>query len=175
MKHLPYDAVLFDLDGTLCNAEKGIISSARYAMAQLKQPIPEDADLRDLVGPSLYQSFVEILGIPPDMAGQAMKLYRDYFEREGMLAYTVYPHIRSILQTLRANGAYLAVATTKPEKYAVAVLDRFSLSHYFHRIVAERDDQYTIQKPELVRRALPDPTALPASRRGWSRVPTGHA
>ena len=156
MKQLPYDAVLFDLDGTLCNAEKGIISSARYAMAQLGQPIPEDVDLRELVGPPLYQNFVEILGLPAHMAGQAMRLYRDYFQREGMFAYTVYPHIRSILQTLRANGIYLAVATTKPEKCALAVLDHFSLSHYFNRIVAEHDDQHTLQKPELVRRALPD-------------------
>jgi len=156
MKQLPYDVVLFDLDGTLCNAEKGIIASAQYAMTQLEQPIPEDVELRDLVGPSLYHNFVEILGLPPYMAEQAMKLYRDYFEREGMLAYTVYPHIRSILQTLRANGIYLAVATTKQEKVALAVLDHFSLSHYFHRIVAEHDDQHTLHKPELVRRALPD-------------------
>ena len=155
MKQLPYDAVIFDLDGTLCNAEQGIISSARYAMAQLQQPIPEGVDLRDLVGPPLYQNFVEILGVPPDMAGQAMMLYRDYFEREGMYAYTVYPHIRSILHTLRANGAYLVMATSKPEKYALAVLDHFTLTHYFHRIVTEQDDMHALRKPELVRRALP--------------------
>jgi len=89
------------------------------------------------------------------MVKQAMKLYRDYFEREGMYAYTVYPHIRSILRTLRANGVYLAVATTKPEKFARAVLDHFFLTHYFHKIVTEQDDEHTLHKPELVRRALP--------------------
>jgi len=125
-------------------------------MEQLGQPISEGVELRNLVGPPLYHNFVEILGLPPGMAGQAMDLYRDYFEREGLLAYTVYPHIRSILQMLRANGVYLAVATTKPEKSALAVLNHFSLTHYFHRIVTEQDDQHTLHKPELVRQALPE-------------------
>ena len=35
MNQLPYDAVIFDLDGTLCDAEQGIISSAMYALEQL--------------------------------------------------------------------------------------------------------------------------------------------
>ncbi len=156
MNNLPYDAVLFDLDGTLCNAEQGITSSALYTMRQLGQPVPEGADLRAIIGPPLYQSFQTILGLTPELTEQAIPLYREYFEKEGMLKYSVYPHIRSILQTLRAGGAYLAVATSKPRKPTMAVLDYFALTHYFDQIVAVEDDDHIIDKQELIRRALPE-------------------
>jgi dTMP kinase len=73
-----------------------------------------------------------------------------------MYKYTVYPHIRSILRTLRAAGAYLAVATSKSEKPCRAVLDHFALTHYFDKIVTADSSHSTIKKAELIRRALPE-------------------
>ena len=100
MSIFPYDAVVFDLDGTLCDAEEGIVSSVKFAMQELGCPIPEMANLRDVVGPPLRDSFRDLLGVPEDQIEKAMDLYREDFSTRGMYRYSVYPHIRSTLQML---------------------------------------------------------------------------
>ena len=45
MDIFPYDAVVFDLDGTLFDAEEGIVSSVRRAMDEMGLEVPADADL----------------------------------------------------------------------------------------------------------------------------------
>lgn len=155
MNHIPYDAVLFDLDGTLCNSEKGIVTSMQYAMDRLGQKIPEGMNFHAVIGPPLYDTFVNIFGLTPELARKAMVLYREHFDREGMYMYTVYPHIRSILQILKKGGVYTAMATSKPTKTAHAVLKHFGLTHYFDKMVGVDDDDHVSDKTELVRRALP--------------------
>ncbi len=156
MNILPYDAVLFDLDGTLCNSEQGILASAQYAMDQLGLTIPEGTDMRSMIGPPLRDTFEGLLQLPREQADAVMEVYRTYFLREGMFKCTLYPHIRSILQMLRQGGAYLALATSKPVKPTMALLEHFALAHYFDKIVATSDDEDPADKAELIRRALPD-------------------
>ncbi|MEA5016101.1 MAG: dTMP kinase [Candidatus Limiplasma sp.] len=156
MNQLPYDAVIFDLDGTLCNAEQGIVSSALYALEQLGHSLPQGADPRGIIGPPLVHGFERVLGLPAELIPRATELYCQHFDREGMYKYTVYPHIRSILRMLREEGAYLAVATSKSEKPCRAVLDHFALTHYFDRIITADSNHSVASKVELVRRALPE-------------------
>ena len=46
----------------------------------------------------------------------------------------VYDGIEDLLRELRANGKQLLVATSKPEVYAVPILEHFGLAKYFHHI-----------------------------------------
>jgi len=156
MNIFPYDAVVFDLDGTLCDAEDGIVSSVKVAMDKLGCPIPEDADLREVVGPPLRDSFRHLLGVPEDKVDAAMDIYREDFSARGMFLYSVYPHIRSILHLLHENGVHVALATSKPLWLAKDVLEYFGLEHDFTRIVGEKDGHAKMGKAELIRRALPD-------------------
>ncbi len=156
MNTFPYDAVIFDLDGTLTCSEAGIVHSFRRAMEGLGAEIPAGADLRLTIGPPLRYSFTQIMGLPDSLVPEAIERYRTAFDAEGVQLYTVYPHIRAILQMLREGGAYVAVATSKHRDPTMNVLNRFGLTHYFDRIVAEEDNDATVDKPELIRRALPD-------------------
>ena len=156
MNIFPYDAVVFDLDGTLCDAEDGIVSSVKYAMEQLGCPIPEEADLREVVGPPLRDSFRDLLKVPAEKVDEAMSIYREDFSARGMYLYSVYPHIRSILHMLHENDVHVALATSKPLWLAKDVLAYFGLEHDFTRIVGEKDGEAKLGKAELIRRALPD-------------------
>lgn len=156
MNIFPYDAVVFDLDGTLCDAEDGIVSSVKYAMEQLDCPIPENVDLREVVGPPLRDSFEHLLMVPGDQVENAMTIYRRDFSERGMFLYSVYPHIRSILHMLHENGVHVALATSKPLWLAKDVLEYFGLDGDFTRIVGEQDGERKLGKAELIRRALPD-------------------
>ena len=156
MHSFPYDAVLFDLDGTLTCSDQGIIQSMRHALNAVGANVPAGVDLRRIIGPPLMVSLVTILGLDEDTARTAMGHYVDYFNREGMYLYTVYPHIRSILRMLRAEGVFVALATSKPVRPAMAILNHFGLTHYFNRIITEEDNEKLVNKPELIRRALPE-------------------
>ena len=112
MSTFPYDALVFDLDGTLFDAEEGIISSVKYAMQKLGCPIPQDADLREVVGPPLRDSFRGLLGVPAERVEEAVSFYMEDFGSRGMYLYSLYPHIRSILHMLSRVSA----GTTRPAR-----------------------------------------------------------
>ena len=118
--------------------------------------VPAGVDLRAIIGPPLMVSLTQLLGLDEATAREAIGYYSEFFNREGMYLYTVYPHIRSILKMLRDGGVYVALATSKPVRPAMAILNHFGLTHYFHRIITEEDNEKVVNKPELIRRALPE-------------------
>lgn len=156
MNILPYDAIVFDLDGTICNAEHGITSSLLYAMETLGHPIPQGLDLREVIGPPLRDSLTNLFHLSAEDADQVMCVYRNRFDEVGMYQYTVYPHMRTILRTLKNAGAYLAVASSKPKETVRGVLEYFGLAHYFDIIIGVESDQIHQDKPQLVKMALPE-------------------
>ena len=56
------------------------------------------------------------------------------FSVKGLFENEVYDGIEDLLRELRANGKQLLVATSKPEVYAVPILEHFGLAKYFHHI-----------------------------------------
>jgi dTMP kinase len=156
VNNFPYDAVLFDLDGTLTCSEQGIIQSMLYAFEQIGECVPQGVNMRSMIGPPLMDSFTGIFGLSCEKAREAIPHYSRFFNREGMYLYTVYPYIRSILKMLHDGGVYVALATSKPVQPAMAILNHFGLTHFFSRIITEEDNERVVNKPELIRRALPE-------------------
>ncbi len=112
MGHFPYDAVVFDLDGTLFDAEEGIVSSVVKAMKEMGLEIPQGAQLRQVVGPPLRYSFHDLLNVPSERLDEAADRYAHIFRSEGMYRYSVYPGIRTMLRVLKENGIYVALASS---------------------------------------------------------------
>ncbi|MBN1778565.1 MAG: dTMP kinase [Clostridiales bacterium] len=153
---LPYDAVVFDLDGTLTCSEHGILASLRYAMEKLDAPMLPDDKLRQLIGPALGESFMRVAGLSGEQVKKAVQYYVKHFDEVGIYLYSVFPHIRTMLTMLKKNGVYLAVATSKPLARTVSLLEHFHLRRYFDRIIGEDNNDAQIGKAELIRRALPE-------------------
>ena len=156
MKNLPYDTVIFDLDGTLTRSEDGILTSLRYALESMGRPVPPDSELKICIGPPLRDSFMNLCGFTVEQANEAIQHYVTHYYRKGMFLYSVYPHIRTLLIMLRRHGAYVAVATSKPVIRANQLFEQYHLSRYFDRVIGEDNNDAHIGKAELIRRALPD-------------------
>lgn len=156
MNIYPYDAVVFDLDGTLFDAEDGIVGSALYAMEQIGHPAPEELDLREMVGPPLRDSFRRLFRLPEEEMDRAVALYRERFAAEGMYRYAVYPQIRSLLRMLNEAGVHVGLASSKPVSLVRDILAHFGLAGHFDRVAGEEGSEEQIGKPGLVRLALPD-------------------
>ena len=156
MGNFPYDAVVFDLDGTLFDAEEGIVSSVRKAMEEMGLAIPQGAELRQVVGPPLRYSFHDLLNVPAERLDEAADRYARIFRSEGMYRYFVYPGIRTLLRVLKENGIYVALASSKPWDLCEHILQVYGLRHYFDRVIGETDSHAKLGKPEMIRRALPE-------------------
>ena len=159
-----YDAVLFDLDGTLTESEPGITSSIRYAIERLGLPAPDEATLRTLIGPPLMEGLMN-LGLEEATAREGVRIYRERFSVEGWCDNSVYTGIPALLRTLKARGVYVALATAKPEKFARMILEHFGIARYFDKVSAVRMDQMHADKADLIRDALP-PGAVRAAMVG---------
>lgn len=156
MGHFPYDAVVFDLDGTLFDAEEGIVSSVVKAMKEMGLEIPQGAQLRQVVGPPLRYSFHDLLNVPAERLDEAAERYARIFRSEGMYRYSVYPGIRTMLRVLKENGIYVALASSKPRDLCEHILRHYGLRHFFDRVIGETDSHAKLGKPEMIRRALPE-------------------
>ena len=156
MGNFPYDAVVFDLDGTLFDAEEGIVSSVRKAMEEMGLAIPQGAELRQVVGPPLRYSFHDLLNVSAERLDEAAERYARIFRSEGMYRYSVYPGIRTLLRVLKENGLYVTLASSKPQELCEHILQVYCLRHYFDRVIGETDNHAKLGKPEMIRRALPE-------------------
>jgi len=149
-----YDAVLFDLDGTLTESEPGIVSSIRYAIERLGLPSPEDWQLRALIGPPLMEGLMK-LGLEEAVAQEGVRLYRERFSVAGWCDNSVYTGIPALLRSLKAQGVYIALATAKPERFARMIVEHFGIARYFDKVCGVRMDQMHADKAELIAAALP--------------------
>jgi dTMP kinase len=155
MANIPYDAVLFDLDGTLTRSEEGIINCAKYALSKMGREIPQAQTLRAFIGPPLFGSFRDLCGMDETECSQAVDLYRERYVDIGLFENAVYPGIRTLLRKLQKAGVYLAVATGKPQTLTERILDYFGLSKFFITVAGISENDREADKRQLIRRALP--------------------
>jgi phosphoglycolate phosphatase len=153
--------VLFDLDGTLVDSSPGIHASVRFAAAELGLAAPTAAQLRAMVGPPLQDGFAHGFGLSETDVDRAVAAYRTHYSAGAMLDAPPYPGIPGLLAQLRADGATLAVATSKPERFAVAILEHIGLLDRFASVHGATLDGAVRHKNQVVGAAL---TRHPAGR-----------
>lgn len=145
---------MFDLDGTLTDPMLGITRSVQYA---LKSYGIQETDLRALcpfIGPPLKDSFMKYYGFSEEKALEAIGRYREYFAGKGIFENQVYEGIPEMLGKLKDKGKRLLVATSKPEEFAVRILEHFHLEPYFDWVCGASMDEKRVRKGEIIAYAL---------------------
>ncbi len=148
------DIILFDLDGTLTDPGLGITNSVMYALRKYGMEVPPRQELYSFIGPPLKQSFMRWCGFDEAEGEQAVKYYREYYRDKGLLENEVYDGIEDMLKALREKGKRLAVATSKPEEFAIRILEHFGLSQYFEVIAGDTLDFKRNTKADVIASAL---------------------
>lgn len=146
--------VLFDLDGTLTDAAPGITNSVKYSLEKFGINETNENKLRKFLGPPLMLSFKEIYGFTDEQAEKAVEYYREYFKPHGIFENEVYDGIPELLDSLKAQGKKLIVATSKPQPFAVRIAEHFNLNRYFDMIAGSNMDNTRCRKSQVIEYAF---------------------
>ena len=148
------DIIFFDLDGTLTDPALGITNSILHALEKMERDLPPRESLYRFIGPPLVPAFQEFLGMTEEEANRALTLYREYFSVTGLFENTPYDGVENALAQLKNAGCTLVLATSKPEKFAVRILEHFGLAQYFTKICGASMDEKRNTKDAVIGYAL---------------------
>lgn len=149
-----YDAVFFDFDGTIADTGVGIFNSVRFAVAAMGfDPLPEDR-LRTFIGPPVFDSFKRELAMTNEQSEKAVEKYRENYTRSGIYQLEMYPGIETLIKELKESGVKVAIASSKPEKFVIKLIDYLKISNLIDFVAAPESDNAPEGKAVLVERAL---------------------
>ena len=151
----PGALVAFDFDGTLFDATDAIVHSFNAALVRHGRPALPRGAILPWIGRPLYEVFP---GLEPDAAGDRLdayiEAYREAFWPVAVSHTRPLPGLAGCLESLRADGIRLAIATHRSERGAHQILEGFGLRHHFMAIVALEHIVRTKPDPEPVLKAL---------------------
>lgn len=146
--------LLFDLDGTLVNTKPGIVNCVQYALDYFGIHEDNPDTLEKFIGPPLHRSFQMFYGFDEKKSMEAAAKYRERYKDEGIFECTPYNGIKNMLQDLKSKGRILGVATSKPEVFAMRILDKFGLSQYFAQVTGSLLDNSRSAKVDVIEEEL---------------------
>lgn len=147
-----YSYVLFDLDGTLTDSREGILKSVRYSLEKLGRPCPDDETLLRFIGPPLHESYMEYCGMTEREARGAVEVFRERYEDMGWTENRAAEGVLELLRRMAERGCKMAIATSKPERSAIPIAQKFGFDRYLRAVCGS--DGINENKADVIRTAL---------------------
>lgn len=160
----PFQAILFDLDGTLVDSLPGITWAAQAALTDVLPGVGLP-DLMSYVGPPIREIFLRALGIEdPGMLDALEAAFRRHYNSEGWLHTVAYDGVSETLAVLHEAGVRLGVVTNKPLAPTRSILAHLDLTR-FMEIVMTPDSVAPayINKASALAAVLSAQTLVPSS------------
>ncbi len=145
-----YKNILLDLDGTLTDPAEGITKSIAYALESMGILVEDLNDLKRFIGPPLKDTFITAYGFDESAAFQAVAKYRERFAAVGLYENQLFEGIPSLLESLKLEGYDLFLATSKPEIFAIKILQHFQLDSFFSFIGGAALDESRPSKGHVI-------------------------
>ena len=149
-----FKTILFDLDGTLTNPAEGITNSVAYALERYGIKVEDRKSLYTFIGPPLNDSFMKYYGFSAEKAMDAIMVYREYFRDKGIFENEVYEGVPELLGRIKESGRKIVLATSKPEEFAVRILEHFDLMKYFDVVAGASMDEKRNKKGDVIKYAM---------------------
>jgi pyrophosphatase PpaX len=148
-----WDAVLFDLDGTLIDSVSLIVDSFRHSFSACELPVPEAAQLLQGVGIPLAPHFARYV-TDPDVIERLVIRYREYNLAHHDARVSAFPGVDRMLADVRASGARIGVVTSKNRVTTDRGLGLTGLAAFVDTSVTCDEVVHPKPHPEPVERAL---------------------
>lgn len=110
-----YDAILFDLDGTLLDSLEDMKDSVNHVMREFGFPEHTTEEIRTFVGNGIRRLIERSVpeGTDPRTCEAALKAYRSYYNDHCMIKTKPYDGVPELLGALKKEGFAMAIVSNK--------------------------------------------------------------
>ncbi|KIP51629.1 HAD hydrolase-like protein [Leucobacter komagatae] len=139
MDRSAFSCILWDVDGTIADASRGMFARLTTVLESFGRPTPTTDELALWMGPPMLESFQQRARMSTEEAQEALTRYRGLSSGEGYAASVdLYPGVPEIVRAVSAAGVPQSTASTKPEVQVRAILDHFGLLPEFTALSGAR-------------------------------------
>lgn len=139
MTTIPFDAIGFDLDGTLLDTFRDLGAAVNHALVLGGFTEVSVETSKDLIGGGAKIMLARAVeaqgGLPEDEFKRLYKAMLGYYEAHNAVHTVPYPGVREALATLAAQGVRMVVVTNKFEAFARNVLTQLDLINAFETVI----------------------------------------
>lgn len=153
MKEKKYEAIVFDLDGTLLNTLEDLMDSVNYALGICGIPERSYEEIRRSVGNGIERLLELVVPNGPEnpQFERAFTLFKEYKHCNDKT--DLYPGIRELLDTLKREGFLMAIVSNKYYE-GVQNLKQQYFKDYLQVAIGEREGIRKKPAPDTVLAAL---------------------
>lgn len=141
--------IIFDFDGTLVDSLSGIEISVREAIKNVF-PNKKISNLRSLIGPPVEEVFASLLGeVEPILLARLVDEFRNHYDSMGFKKTVPFNQVEDTLKLLKENGVNSLIATNKPIKATIAILEWLALDQLFIDVISRDSEPFFNSKTEI--------------------------
>ncbi|EAQ30742.1 predicted phosphatase [Erythrobacter sp. NAP1] len=139
MAKFPFDAVGFDLDGTLLDTFRDLGEAVNHALKLGGyDTVPVDSS-KDLIGGGAKIMLARAIeaqgGLPPEEFKPLYKAMLAYYSENNAVHSAPYPHAREVVDELATRGVKMVVVTNKFEEFARSILTQIDFIAPFETVI----------------------------------------
>ena len=158
---MKYQAVLFDMDGTVLDTLDDLCDSINHSLAEFSLPQVSREHVRQCLGngAAFLVSHSIPAGSSPDLEADVLAFYKPWYDAHCLIKTAPYEGILPMMQSLKEQGLRLAIISNKPDRAVQELSDAF-FPGLLELSVGE--------SPSVRRKPAPDTVLTAASQIGLS-------
>lgn len=149
-----YKAVIFDFDGTICDTGEGVKKCAAYALDSMGITHPQWNEMDFFIGPPLLVTFQERFNQSPSAAEELVQKFRERYSTKGLTESCLYDGVCDLLYRLKADGIKIGIASSKPQKYIINLLEKYGVEKCFDSVCGVSFNADCESKQSIISRCL---------------------
>lgn len=145
-----FEAIIFDLDGTLANTLQDIAEATNWALAQLGLPTHSVDKYRYMIGDGRHLLCKRALpeGSDSHTIKRLEELMSSYYKEHLFDNTKLYPGVYDLLEKLDKTEIKMAVLSNKPDRFVKMIVERLCSGISFDVVMGQQDNIARKPSPE---------------------------
>ncbi len=146
-------AVIFDLDGTLINTIADIAKAINISLQIYGYETYDISSFNKFIGDGILKLCERVLPVDARTTENIIKIKEEFFKQyEKCCTEKTIPYvgIDRLIETLKDNGYYQAVASNKPDFFTKKIVSHFFKDEYFSVVLGQTEIREKKPSPQII-------------------------